>query len=191
MGLITVGIGGNDAGWINVVKDCQIDAVTHPNPGTGKGCKAIIVDHFNEALPELRRRLSEAYAQIRAKAQHATVIVVGYPAIFEDSWRSVGCATVGALSRGARADLREAAAKLDDTIKSVVEDAGPGFRFVDTRAAFEDHRICSPDGHDWIHGLTLDGSKLPPLGPDTFHPNAAGQAGLADAIAAANPDLFG
>jgi hypothetical protein len=37
--------------------------------------------------------------------------------------------------------------------------------------------------------VTLRDKKVE-LSPQTFHPNADGQAGFADAIGAANPDLF-
>jgi lysophospholipase L1-like esterase len=114
--VVTVGIGGNDAGWIDIIKACMIDAASHPRPGSGRGCHRIIDDVFGQRLPELRRRLGEAYSMIKARAPQATVIVVGYPAIFEDSYRSTFCGSVGSLTRGARADLRKGAERLDGEI---------------------------------------------------------------------------
>jgi lysophospholipase L1-like esterase len=187
VGLITVGIGGNDAGWTQVLEDCMKDAVAHPRPGSGVGCKQIIDSHFADGLPRLRRRLGDAYTQIRRRAPNATVIVLGYPAIFEDSWRSTFCASVGPLTRGARSDLREGAEALDDTIRGVAERFG--FRFVDPRAAFKNHRICSA-GRDWLHGVTLERGELA-ISPSTFHPNGAGQAGFASLLALTNRDIFG
>jgi lysophospholipase L1-like esterase len=186
VGLVTVGIGGNDAGWTDILVDCMKDAAGHPRLGSGRGCRQIIADHFAEGLPRLRHLLARAYSAIRSRAPRATVIVVGYPAIFEDSFRSTFCASVGALTRGARADLRTGAQQLDEAIQGVTRRYG--FRFVDPRAAFKNHRICSA-GRDWIHGITLEHGELK-LSPSTFHPNAAGQAGLAAAIAAANTDIF-
>jgi hypothetical protein len=113
--------------------------------------------------------------------------VLGYPAIFEDSWRSTFCASVGPLTRGARSDLREGAEALDDTIRGVAERFG--FRFVDPRAAFKNHRICSA-GRDWLHGVTLERGELA-ISPSTFHPNGAGQAGFASLLALTNRDIFG
>ena len=186
VGLITVGIGGNDAGWSDVLKDCMVDAVANTRPGSGKTCKRIIEDHFRDGLPRLRSRLADAYRQIRAKAPNATVIVLGYPAIFEDSWRSTFCASVGPLTRGARSNLREGAEQLDAAIKGVAERFG--FRFVDPREAYKNHRICSA-GRDWLHGVTLERDR-PAFSPSTFHPNIAGQAGFADLLAATNRDVF-
>jgi lysophospholipase L1-like esterase len=183
--LITVGIGGNDSGWIDIVKSCMSDAASHPGAG-GKGCNTIISERFKTTLPRLRARLDQAYDAIRAKAPDATVIALGYPAIFEDSYASEFCASVGALTRGARSDLRSGAAKLDRAIKDVA--AAHGFRWVDPTSAYKHHRICS-SGADWLHGVTR-GSGLS-LSPQTFHPNADGQKGFAHVIEDDNKDLFG
>ena len=183
----TVGIGGNDSGWIDVIKRCMADAATHPRPGSGRGCNRIIDDVFKQRLPELRSRLRDAYSIIRARAPRATVIVLGYPAIFEDSFRSTFCASVGSLTRGARADLRKAAEQLDGEIGAIAR--GVGLRFVDPRAAFKDHRICGPAA-DWLHGVTFGRDDEPVISPQTFHPNPSGQRGFADAIAASNRDVF-
>jgi lysophospholipase L1-like esterase len=185
--VVTVGIGGNDAGWIDIIKACMIDAASHPRPGSGRGCNHIIDDVFGQRLPALRRRLAEAYSTIKARAPQATVIVVGYPAIFEDSYRSTFCASVGSLTRGARADLRKGAERLDGEIGAIARSFG--FRFVDPRAAFDAHRICGPAA-DWFHGVTFGRNGEPVLSPQTFHPTPDGQRGFANAIAAANRDVF-
>jgi lysophospholipase L1-like esterase len=185
--VVTVGIGGNDSGWIDVIKSCMVDAASHPQPGTGRGCNRIIDDVFKRRLPELRRRLRDAYSIIKARAPQAKVIVVGYPAIFEDSYRSTFCASVGSLTRGARADLRKAAEQLDGEIGAIARSFG--FRFVDPRGAFDDHRICGPAA-DWLHGVTFGRNGEPIISPQTFHPNPSGQRGFADAIAGANRDAF-
>jgi lysophospholipase L1-like esterase len=185
--VVTVGIGGNDAGWVDVIKACMIDAAAHPKPGSGKGCNRIVADVFKQRLPELRGRLRDAYTIIKRSAPQAKVIVVGYPAIFEDAYSSTFCASVGSLTRGARADLRKAAEQLDGEIGAIARSFG--FRFVDPRGAFDDHRICGPK-EDWIHGVTFGRGGEPVLSATTFHPNPSGQRGFADAIAAANRDVF-
>jgi hypothetical protein len=51
----------------------------------------------------------------------------------------------------ARSDLRKAAGQLDGEIETMAKRFG--FRFVDPRGAFDDHRICG-SREDWIHGVT-------------------------------------
>lgn len=183
-GLVTLGIGGNDTGWSEVIQRCIADAFA---PWWRKRtCKRILDDALDRVLPVLQTRLAGLYAQIRARARSASVIVVGYPAIFEDGYVASVCPGAGPLSRSARADIRAATERLNDATRAVAQRSG--FRFVDPRFAFEDHRVCSP-GADWMHGVTLNGSR-PIVSPDTFHPNRAGQAGLAAVIAASNRDLI-
>lgn len=186
VGLITVGIGGNDAAWTDVLKLCLLEAIAKPVPD----CRNIVNAKFAVTLPEMRARLRDAYAQIRSRAPNATVIVAGYPAIFEDGLRSTFCASVGPLIRPIRAVLNQAADRLAGELAAAVREAG--FRYVDVRAPFKRHRICGP-ATDWLHGITLErkrGRRMLETSPSTFHPNAAGQNGYARAIAAGNRDVF-
>jgi len=183
--VVTVGIGGNDAGWIDVIKACMIDAAAHPKPGPGRDATASWPMSSSGGCQS--GRLRDAYTIIKRSAPQAKVIVVGCPAIFEDAYSSTFCASVGLLTRGARADLRKAAEQLDGEIGAIARDFG--FRFVDPRRAFDDHRICGPK-EDWIHGVTFGRGGEPVLSATTFHPNPSGQRGYADAIADANRDVF-
>jgi len=125
--VVTVGIGGNDLDWTSVLKACMADAVLN-RAGRGKGCNHIADDNFAERLPQIRTLLAATYRKIRAAAPQAKIIVVGYPAIFEDSYSSTFCASAGALTRGARSDLRKAVARFDGEIQSLVAGVG-GLRF--------------------------------------------------------------
>ena len=169
-----------------VVKELIGDCGGNTRSGPRQELKGIMKDNFGAGRRGLRAGLANAYRQIRANAPNATVIVLGYPAIFEDGWRSTFCASVGPLTRGARSNLREGAEKLDAAIKGVAERFG--FRFVDPREAYRNHRICSA-GRDWLHGVTLERDR-PAFSPSTFHPNIAGQAGFADLLVATNRDVF-
>ena len=113
--------------------------------------------------------------------------MLGYPAIFEDSYRSTFCASVGPLTRGARSDLRKAAVQLDGEIRAIAAEFG--LRFVDPRDAFTDHRICGPST-DWSTASPAGATASRRSRRRRFHPNRDGQRGFADAIAAANQDIF-
>jgi lysophospholipase L1-like esterase len=167
IGVVTISIGGNDVGFASVIESC----IANQRPG-GKTCDRIIKDTFRTKLPRLRTRLNTLYSQISARAPGARVIVLGYPALFEDSYSAAVCYST-VLTRGARSDLRAAADTLADTIRPIAE--AHGFPYVDPRGAFKDHRVCS-SGEDWIHGIVGSG------GPESFHPKSRGQKGFADAI---------
>ena len=59
-----------------------------------------------------------------------------------------------------------------------------GLRFVDPRAAFASHGVCSRDR--WIYPYAKEEDNW----NASFHPNLAGQRALAFLIAARNRDLF-
>jgi lysophospholipase L1-like esterase len=109
--VITIGIGGNDVGFADVVETCGFDTVTHPVGGSGKGCNDIIADEFKTGLPELRDSLRRLYRNIHLKAPNAKVIVVGYPALFEDSWDSVVCTSSWIRERRSRTTAFAATAR--------------------------------------------------------------------------------
>lgn len=202
VGLITVGVSGDDAGWTDVLRQCMGSLAVVLN------CKSTINRRVKQALPALTKSLGPAFAKIRDAAPHATVIVVGYPKLFDEKSSTLlppgilnlcitcsdpttpVCTSVVDLTRGARVNFNNATGRLDDLIKRIARQHH--FRFVDPRPAFQDHAVCGPKG-DWIGGLPI--SQLPDTlrghPPITvFHPNRSGQAGYADAIAAQNRDIF-
>ena len=169
VGVVTIGIGGNDVRFTDILKGCIFD--------WRQDCQAYLDQRFD--LRTLRSRLDALYSQIRRRARKAVVIVVGYPRLFTERRRC----PIGAF-RAERALLNQAADRLDAVVASVARKHG--FRFVDPRAAFKAHGLCSPVSSRWINPYMREEGAL----NGSFHPNAAGQQALADLIAAANPDVF-
>jgi len=170
VGVLTIGIGGNDVRFTEILKGCIFD--------WRQSCHDYLEQRFD--LGTLRSRLDALYSQIRRRARSAVVIVVGYPRLFTERRR---CA-IGAF-RAERVLLNQAADRLNAVVASVAR--RHGFRFVDPRAAFAAHGLCSNVSGRWINPYMKEEDAL----NGSFHPNAAGQLALADLVAAANPDLFG
>jgi lysophospholipase L1-like esterase len=148
--LVTITIGGNDAGFAEVVTTCQF--------GTDSACKAAVDEARAFATTELPGRLDRTYAAIRAAAPNAELVVLGYPRLFEASG---GCGLLG-MSRYKRTVLNEGA----DVLAAVIGDraGAASATYVDTRGVFAGHGVCA--GTPWINGIAaLIGA---------FHPNAAG-----------------
>ena len=103
--------------------------------------------------------LDRTYQAIRQHAPLATLVVVGYPRLFE-----LGPCLFG-LSLAKRTVLNEGA----DMLAGVIADRAKvaGALFADARPAFAGHGVCS--GHPWIHGVTI------PL-ESSYHPTATGQS---------------
>lgn len=163
-GLVTITIGGNDAGFSEVMISCALFYFT---------CQESIeeADYFiRNTLPGL---LNTTYSDIRARATKAQVVVLGYPHLF-----TAGGATCNfnALTSEHEKELNTTANILDKVISERA--AAHGFTFVDPRNDFEAHEICSSS--EWLNGQSW------PL-RESYHPNQAGYRAFESLIEAVLP----
>lgn len=156
--LVTIGVGGNDAGFATVLGACA-------NTDTAL-CESAVANARSVIETELPAALDDLYAQVTALAPDADVTVVGNPRLFNGT----SCAETLAITPDEQALLNEAADLLAATTAAVAADHG--LDFADVRDAFTGHEICAAD--PWILGYTGD--------IDSFHANAAGQAAYAEAV---------
>lgn len=159
--LVTLSIGGNDAGFSSVITQCA-----KPWPWTCTSQINNARSFINNTLPG---QLNTLYASIAARAPNAQVIVVGYPRLFNGEECNLGAR----ISPGEQRDLNSVADLLATKISAVA--AAHGFDFVDARGPFDAHRIC--DDVEWLNGLSN------PIG-ESYHPNRLGHDALTDLIAA-------
>lgn len=159
--LVTVTIGGNDAGFVDVIETCLFGAADH--------CGARVKRAETFVREDLAERLRGVYETIRERAPQAKVLVVGYPRLFS---RKRWCSRVGEIGDTEQRRLNEASNLLARTTKAEVG-RHKGFRFVDVRAAFNGHGVCSAAPR--LIGVTS------PL-TDSFHPTARGQTAYARVI---------
>ncbi len=149
--LISITIGGNDAGFAPTVLTCltSSDATCTAKVNAGKAYVA-------NTLPG---KLDATYAAIKAKAATgAKVVVLSYPNIFDTS------AALCEMSATKRKALNSGAQALDDMIKSRAANAG--FTYADVRDNFAGHGVCA--SKPYLNGLTI----IPPQ--NSYHPNANG-----------------
>ena len=162
-GYVTVTAGGNDIGFVSVLTECAKPAWFSDCNGAIDAAVAVIRGQLPTALAGL-------YADIRAHAPNARTVVVGYPRLFN----GVDCNLLTWFS-GAEMTRLNATADLLDSVTAAAASAA-GFGFVDPRATFTGHAVCSSS--PWINNLTW------PI-DDSFHPNKAGHAGYAAVVAPA------
>lgn len=151
--LVSVSVGGNDAGFADVMITCVLRGES--------ACVNAAQEARNYMTGTLPGQLDSVYNAIKDKAPNAKVVVMGYPRMYELN----GSCSVG-ISEGSRAALNEAANELNEVTSQRA--AQHGFTFGDVRPAFTGHEICSNDR--WLHSVTF------PLG-DSYHPTAPGQSG--------------
>ena len=159
--LVTITIGGNDAGFADVVGSCLL--------GTPAACERRVARAEGFVRGVLPARLRRVYESIRERAPQATVVVAGYPRLLASGpW----CSSAGQIDDREQRLLNEGADVLSRTIATEVR-RHEGFRYVDVRQAFDGHGVCS--GDPWIHAVS---------GISSFHPTARGYAAYARVIRA-------
>jgi len=159
--LVTITVGGNDAGFFAVVATCLL----RPAPA----CDERIGEAERYARRELPARLGRVYAAIRRRAPDATVVVAGYPRLIA---RGPWCGAFGEVDDREQRRLNEASDLLAAVIAAEVR-RHRGFRFVDMRETFDGHEACADT--PWINASTNPGIH-------SFHPNISGYAAYARVI---------
>ncbi len=174
--LVSVGIGGNDIGFSGIIETCAEDSLSSPlgspceKEYTAGGTDQLLA-RVNAAAP----RVAAVLRAIHAAAPDARVLVVGYTAILPDS--GLGCWPVVPIAYGDVPYLRGIEKSLNSMLASTA--AGNGATYVDVYTPSIGHDSCKGSGTRWTEGL-IPGTAAAP-----FHPNAAGEQGMANAVLAA------
>ncbi len=157
---VTVSVGGNDAGFADVLTECALPGWASDCDGAIDGAVAII----NNSLPG---SLDGLYGSISGLAPSAEVVVVGYPRIFmgED------CNALTWFAPEEQARLNQMADLLNSRISA--QAGAHGFSFANPTSAFIGHAVC--DDPEWINGLSNPISE-------SYHPNTTGQTAYANMV---------
>jgi lysophospholipase L1-like esterase len=162
--LVTITIGGNDAGFSNVILNCAAYYFT---------CQSSI-DNANSFIQnKLPALLDTTYGDIRSHAANAHVVVLGYPHLFTSTGTTCN---FNALTSSHEKELNDTADLLDGVISTRA--AAHGFTFVDPRSAFLPHEVCSSS--EWLNGQSN------PLS-ESYHPNTSGYVDFTNQIEAVLP----
>jgi lysophospholipase L1-like esterase len=174
--LVTVGIGGNDAGLIGVAEECASIDITSP---TGDKCKqhyeASGSDPNVAAIKATGPKVAAVLEGIHQLAPGARVLIVGYPDGLPVDGSS--CWPLVPLSAG---DIRYFNA-LEKGLNKVISKAAASSQatFVDTFTSSIGHDACKPPGVAWVNGIVPTSPAFP------LHPNQMGEQNMANQVLAA------
>jgi lysophospholipase L1-like esterase len=151
--LVSITIGGNDAGFSSVMETCVLQLPS--------SCQRAVATAESSVRHKLPAQLDQTLRAIRARAPLARIVVLGYPYLY-DLAQSPACIGIGTAKRTA---LNGGAAILDQVLRAAADRDGD--TFADVRPEFARHEICD-SGASYLNALAypLDAS---------YHPNAAGQ----------------
>jgi lysophospholipase L1-like esterase len=171
--LVTLGIGGNDIGFGEIVSSCFTALPV------GTPCQSIYTsggrDEISRRIAETAPRVGGVLTAIQERSPEARVLVVGYPAILPDS--GLGCWPVLPVAPGDVPYLREKTKELNAMLAR--EAAAHADTFVDVYGPSIGHDACALPGHRWVEPAVPASPAAP------VHPNAAGMGGMARAVLAA------
>ncbi|MEU6350408.1 SGNH/GDSL hydrolase family protein [Streptomyces sp. NPDC047072] len=149
---VTVTVGGNDAQFSTLAQGCLTQ--TDDN-----WCQVATLYMSAYAKGQLSDQLASLYADIKARAPHALVLVLGYPEVLSTSSTECPVIDVNATRRTAMNNFADALA--EGTAAAATK---ASVYFLDMRKQFEGHGACGPDS--WINDLNN--------APEVFHPNLTG-----------------
>ncbi|MFI6939742.1 SGNH/GDSL hydrolase family protein [Streptomyces sp. NPDC050418] len=152
--LVSISIGGNDAGFADVMTTCVLQS------------ESSCVNRVNQAKSyvdtTLPGRLDNAYGAIESRASAAHVVVLGYPRFYK-----LNGSCLAGLTERERSAINGASDHLNAAIAKRAADHG--FTFASVVPRFTGHEICSDSS--WLHSV-----KWTNIG-ESYHPTAAGQSG--------------
>lgn len=167
--LVTVGIGGNDVGFIGLVSQCgnqDPNAAPCKNRLTAGG-RDLLAERIDATAPKIANVLD----RIHDKAPQARVVLVGYPTVLPDG---TGCWPFLPLVPADVAYLRDTAVRFDDMLETQAKAHETGY--VDTATPSKGHDVCTKAATKWVEDLVPSSPAL------ALHPNAKGEQGMADAV---------
>lgn len=212
--IVTVTIGGNDLGFVDILTACAALSATGPvvgdpaSPLSVNDCTSLFVPVPGTDLLAIAiagvvaPALDAAFADIAAKAPNAKIFVVGYPALTPAAVPAEGC------FRTALGDpfpvnaypyrdvdltyLHGIEVLLDQALATAA--ANNGATYLSALADTESHTPCSTTD-PYVNGVTVTSLTLSPtftiaLAPGVMHPNAAGVDYLATQLEDAIRDAF-
>jgi lysophospholipase L1-like esterase len=173
--LVLLTMGGDDIGFLNVLKECMALSFTNP---WGSPCQGHYTaggtDQLAASVTAEAPKLAQMLDGIAARAPRARIVVVGYPDMFPQSG---GCWPGVPITSGDVSYLRG----IEDKANAMLADAAltAGATFVNTYAPTTGHDFCKPEQVRDVEGLLPGSLALP------FHPNTRGQQVMASTVLAA------
>ena len=170
--LVTLTIGGNDAGFSNVLRRC----------GAPSSCvshyEAVGPQNLDRVIDDLGRRLPAVYERVQnAMPVGARLVVVGYPRLFPVGPDNRTCAFFGGISANEARHLNRWGARMNDAIR--VAAARADAAHIDVSETFDGHEM-SCRGEQWVNRLRFSHTLT-----YSFHPNLLGQRALAERVGTA------
>ena len=171
--LVTVGIGGNDAGLLSVAEECAKLDILDP---FGSACK----NHYDAggsdpnvaAVNATGPKVAAVIQGIHQRAPQAKVLIVGYPDGLPVN--GTDCWPLVPISAGDITYFNGLEEQLNGVLAQ--EAASNGATYVNTFTSSIGHDACKAPGTAWVNGFIPTSPAFP------MHPNEAGEQNMANQV---------
>ena len=168
--LVTVGIGGNDAGLVGVAEKCAELGATNP---TGTACRDHWAPGGNDSvsakIEAAKPKIAAVLQGIHQRSPQARVAIVGYPDVLPKNGES--CYPMVPMSPDDIRYIDELIVRINAMIAG--QAAANDAEFVDTYRDSGGHDVCKLPPNRWFEGLVPTEPAYP------LHPNGKGEASMA------------
>lgn len=180
-GAITVGIGGNDAGFMQKLVAC-LGPDTCDWAGTAKGREQVAVE-----IKSLYNTLVQTYQTLHIASPNSKIYAIGYPNII-DPTGDCNLLIGFLLNDSERLFMSQGINYLNQVISAAAGAAG--IKYVDIQSSYGGHTICGDESPNAMNTIRL-GDDINPInsiewlkliGQESFHPNSLGHAFAAESI---------
>ncbi len=179
--VITIGIGGNDAGLMDKLKDCAIQSTCNwaSEPKKKEQTALEIKGVFD--------KLVKTYKEIIADSPGSKIYAIGYPKIIEAKGKC-DVVTGSLFDETEREFMNESIIYLNEIVATASNAAG--IKYIDVQDSYGDQVLCGSKSPNAVSGVrTGDDTNLMNdsqwfrfIGSEGFHPNNFGHALVADSI---------
>ncbi|WP_040684545.1 SGNH/GDSL hydrolase family protein [Nocardiopsis halotolerans] len=179
--LVTLGIGGNDLGFIPVLRTCMVRM-----PLLESSVCVEQEEEIDKRMEEFEKILTEILGEIHDRAPDARILVLGYPRLFPEEPPGM----YYTLTKSDQLWLNGLAERFNELIRDVVYEVDGGVygaretgsvEYVNTFSALSGHEVSTERA--WLNGIVLDqlGEGLR-VDRASFHPTAEGQLSIAERV---------
>ncbi len=176
--VITIGIGGNDAGLMDKLKTCVSDSGTCNWAIDPKKKEQTAVEIVN-----IFEKLVNTYKKINDDSPMSKIYAIGYPKIIDEE-RGCGIGLDAVLNNTEKTFMNESIILLNRVVENAAKSAG--IRYIDIASSLGNQVLCGSGSPSAMNDVRLgDDNKLNwfvTLGNEGFHPNSIGHSLVADSI---------
>jgi lysophospholipase L1-like esterase len=175
--VVTIGIGGNDAGLMKKLASCAgRDTCIWASSARG-------LEQASIEIKNLFEKLVETYKQLQIDSPGSKIYAIGYPKIIDENG-SCDLITGYLFDNVEKRFMNESIIYLNQVIAAAAKAAG--IKYIDIQDSYGNHVLCGSESPSAMNGVrTGDDSQygwLLSLGNESFHPNPLGHSYVASSI---------